>query len=51
MEFKTDEKKRSAQIGTINIEILNLIRGNQLAACQDRLDAIEVQESKEADNG
>ena len=29
----------------IHVETLNLIRGNQLLACQDKLDAIEVQES------
>jgi len=29
----------------INIETLNIIQDNQLTACQDRLDAIEVQES------
>lgn len=29
----------------IHVETLNLIRGNQLLACQDKLDTIEVQES------
>ena len=29
----------------IHVETLNLIRGNQLLACQDKLDAIEVQEN------
>jgi len=29
----------------IHVETLNLVRGNQLLACQDKLDAIEVQEN------
>lgn len=44
VEFKTDEKKRSVQIGTINVETLKLVQNNQLIACQDKLKQFEEEE-------
>ena len=46
VEFKTDEKRRPIQIGTINIATLETIQGNQLKVLEDRRDALEAGEAE-----